>query len=142
MPLRLEDNSSYLNFPGEDGHVRYGEGVFVGYRGYDACDQQVSYPFGHGLSYTTFDYADLDVSVAEHAAVSVSCTVTNTGPRRGKEVVQLYVGDLITSVARPRRELKAFAKVDLEPGAAEVVHFSLDCSRLLVLVDPAPRLAP
>jgi beta-glucosidase len=125
MPLRLEDNSSYLNFPGEDGHVRYGEGIFVGYRGYDACDQQVSYPFGHGLSYTTFDYSDLEVSVAEHAAVSVSCTVTNTGPRRGKEVVQLYVGDLITSVARPRRELKTFAKVDLEPGASEVVHFSL-----------------
>ena len=63
LPLRLEDTPSYLNFPGEAGHVRYGEGIFVGYRGYDALDRQVSYPFGHGLSYTSFDYADLTTNV-------------------------------------------------------------------------------
>ena len=97
LPLRLEDNPSYLNFPGEAGHVRYGEGIFVGYRGYDALDRHVSYPFGHGLSYTTFAYADLATNVTGRLdgdlAVEVTCRVTNTGDRRGKEVVQLYVGD-------------------------------------------------
>jgi beta-glucosidase len=130
LPLRLEDNSSYLNFPGEAGHVRYGEGVFVGYRGYDALGRDVSYPFGHGLSYTSFDYADLSTEISGRAedgdlAVTVTCTVTNTGDRAGKEVVQLYVGDQQSQVARPVRELKAFAKVGLEPGRAETVTFRL-----------------
>ncbi|HEY3003194.1 MAG TPA: glycoside hydrolase family 3 protein, partial [Kribbellaceae bacterium] len=88
LPLRLQDNTSYLNFPGEAGHVRYGEGIFVGYRGYDALDFQVSYPFGHGLSYTTFGYADLNASVTGRPSegdlsVTVTCRVTNTGDRRG-----------------------------------------------------------
>ena len=96
LPLRLEDNPSYLNFPGEQGHVRYGEGVFVGYRSYDALDLPVSYPFGHGLSYTSFEYADLKANLTGNVeddtlAVAVTCTVTNTGRRPGKEVVQLYV---------------------------------------------------
>jgi beta-glucosidase len=130
LPLRLEDNSSYLNFPGEAGHVRYGEGIFVGYRGYDALAREVSYPFGHGLSYTSFGYANLTATVSGRAdngnlAVTVTCTVTNTGDRRGKEVVQLYVGDPEASVARPVRELKAFTKVDLEPGDAATVEFTL-----------------
>ncbi|HEY2273664.1 MAG TPA: glycoside hydrolase family 3 C-terminal domain-containing protein [Jatrophihabitantaceae bacterium] len=124
IPLRLEDNSSYLNFPGEDGHVRYGEGVFVGYRGYDALDQQVAFPFGHGLSYTTFDYADLQIDVIGDA-VEVRCTVTNTGARHGKEVVQIYVGDVESSVSRPVRELKAFVKVDLAPGQSHPVTCTL-----------------
>jgi beta-glucosidase len=128
IPLRLEDNPSYLNFPGEFGTVRYAEGVFVGHRGYDARGQQVSHPFGHGLSYTTFGYTDLDVTVhgadAEHP-VTVALTVTNTGGRRGKEVVQLYVGDPHAQVARPVRELKAFAKVDLAPGASARVELAL-----------------
>jgi beta-glucosidase len=124
LPLRLQDNPSYLNFPGEAGHVRYGEGVFVGYRGYDALERDVSYPFGHGLSYTRFDYADLEATVSD-LAVDVSCRVTNAGERRGKEVVQLYVGNPAASVARPPRELKAFAKVDLEPGASNTVTFRL-----------------
>jgi beta-glucosidase len=130
LPLRLEDTPSYLNFPGEEGHVRYGEGVFVGYRGYDTLDRPVSYPFGHGLSYTSFGYADLtaDVIGRHHdgdLTVEVACRVTNTGDRRGKEVVQLYVGDPEASVARPVRELKAFAKVDLGPGETTVVAFAL-----------------
>jgi beta-glucosidase len=130
LPLRLEDTPSYLNFPGEAGHVRYGEGIFVGYRGYDKLDRQVSYPFGHGLSYTSFDYADLTVSVTGHhqdgdLVVEVACRVTNTGDRRGKEVVQLYVRDPEASVARPVRELKAFAKVDLDPGETTMVGFAL-----------------
>jgi beta-glucosidase len=130
LPLRLEDTPSYLNFPGEAGHVRYGEGIFVGYRGYDALDRQVSYPFGHGLSYTSFGYADLTTNLTGRPqdgdlVVNVSCRVTNTGDRRGKEVVQLYVRDPEASVARPVRELKAFAKVDLAPGETAVVEFTL-----------------
>jgi beta-glucosidase len=104
--------------------------VFVGYRGYDARSQAVSHPFGHGLSYTTFAYADLAVEVTGSAAagdlaVTVRCTVTNTGAVAGKEVVQLYVGDPIAAVARPVRELKGFAKVALEPGASETVTLRL-----------------
>jgi beta-glucosidase len=130
LPLRLEDTPSYLNFPGEAGHVRYGEGIFVGYRGYDALDRQVSYPFGHGLSYTSFAYADLTTNLTgrpqdNDLVVTVTCRVTNTGDRRGKEVVQLYVRDPEVSVARPIRELKAFAKVDLDPGETTVVEFTL-----------------
>jgi beta-glucosidase len=130
LPLRLEDTPAYLNFPGEAGHVRYGEGIFVGYRGYDALDRQVSYPFGHGLSYTSFGYADLTTNLTGRPQdgdllVNVSCRVTNTGDRRGKEVVQLYVRDPEASVARPVRELKAFAKVDLDADETTVVEFTL-----------------
>jgi len=130
LPLRLEDNPSYLNFPGEAGHVRYGEGVFVGYRGYDAYAREVSYPFGHGMSFTAFDYADLTAKVTGRhengdLVVTASCRVSNTGNRRGKEVVQLYVGDPQASVARPVRELKGFAKVDLDAGESTVVEFTL-----------------
>jgi beta-glucosidase len=135
VPVRLEDNSSHLNFPGEAGHVRYGEGVFVGYRGYDAIGRDVSYPFGYGLSYTNFGYSDLTAEVTGRAedgdlAVSIGCTVTNTGDRAGKEVVQLYLGDPEAQVARPVRELKAFTKVGLEPGAAETVTFRLSARDL------------
>jgi beta-glucosidase len=123
IPQRLQDCPSYLNFPGENGQVRYGEGIFVGYRGYDALDLEVSYPFGHGLSYTTFAYSDLTVSVAGSAAggdlaVTASCTVTNTGSVPGKEIVQVYVSDVEASVDRPVRELAGFAKVDLAPGGS------------------------
>jgi beta-glucosidase len=130
IPLRLEDNSSYLNFPGDSGHVRYGEGIFIGYRGYDRAKQDVSHPFGFGLSYTTFSVTDVTVEV--HGAVGsdlradVSATVTNTGPVGGAEVVQVYVADLVSTVARPVRELKAFARVSLEPGASERVMMTLD----------------
>jgi beta-glucosidase len=130
LPLRLEDTPSYLNFPGEAGHVRYGEGIFVGYRGYDALDRQVSYPFGHGLSYTSFGYTDLTTNVTGRPQdgdliINVTCQITNTGDRRGKEVAQLYVGDPAASVARPVRELKAFTKIDLDPGETTTVEFAL-----------------
>jgi beta-glucosidase len=135
LPLRLEDNSSYLNFPGEAGRVRYGEGIFVGYRGYDACRRPVSYPFGHGLSYTTFDYTDLAVTVTGRhedgdLRIALSCRVTNTGTVAGKEVVQVYVRDVEASVARPVRELKAFAKLDLQPGQTGTASFELDSRAL------------
>jgi beta-glucosidase len=131
LPLRLEHNPSYLNFPGEHGHVRYGEGVFVGYRGYDALRLPVSYPFGHGLSYTSFDYTDLTATVTGNAeddtlTVAVACTVTNTGRRPGKEVVQLYVTDPESFVSRPPRELKGFAKTaTLAPGEGQAMAFRL-----------------
>jgi beta-glucosidase len=131
IPVRLEDCSSYLNFPGDPGVVRYGEGIFIGYRGYDACHQPVSYPFGFGLSYTTFRIDDVDVAVAGSVAdgdleVRVRATVTNTGAVAGAEVVQIYVGDVDASVARPVRELKAFEKVLLDPGESRQVMLSLD----------------
>jgi beta-glucosidase len=137
VPQRLQDNPSYLNFPGELGVVRYGEGVFVGYRGYDAREQDVSYPFGHGLSYTTFGYSDLDVTLDEEGG-TVSVTVANTGSRAGKEVVQVYVGPPASAVARPVRELKAFAKVALEPGESRRVALTLT-RRDLSYFDPRQR---
>lgn len=135
LPVRLEDTPSYLNFPGEEGHVRYGEGVFVGYRGYDALDRDVSYPFGHGLSYTTFHYRDLAVDLRGSVAsgdlsIEVAVTVANTGDRAGKEVVQIYVGDLHASVARPVRELRAWSKVNLGAGQEQRVKVLLDARDL------------
>jgi beta-glucosidase len=125
IPVRLQDSPSFLNFPGEQGHVRYGEGVFVGYRGFDAAELPVAYPFGHGLSYTAFEYRDLQAH-ADGATATVSCTVANVGERDGCEVVQLYVGDPEASVARPPRELKRFAKVSLAAGESRQVTFVLD----------------
>ena len=131
IPVRLEDNSSYLNFPGDPGVVRYGEGVFVGYRGYDKSVVDVSYPFGYGLSYTSFTIGGVTATVSGSVAggdlsVAVSATVTNIGAVAGAEVVQVYVGDLESEVARPVRELKGFAKVVLEPGASTSVTVDLD----------------
>jgi beta-glucosidase len=128
IPLRLQDTPAYLNFPGELGHVRYGEGVFVGYRHYDARDLPVSYPFGHGLSYTTFEYSDLVVDVSgrdETAAVRVSLSIANTGDRAGAEVVQLYLAVPSAIVSRPVRELRGFRKVTVEAGMRTRVHFTL-----------------
>ena len=88
VPVRLEDAPSYLDFPGEHGHVRYGEGIHVGYRWYDARAIEVDYPFGHGLSYTTFAYRDLAVTVhalEDPVAVTVSLTLANTGGRDGED---------------------------------------------------------
>ena len=131
VPHRLEDNSSYLNFPGDSRVVRYGEGLFIGYRGYDATRTDVAFPFGFGLSYTTFALSDLNVatsgSVADgNLAADLTVTVANTGPVAGAEVVQVYVRDVEASVARPVRELKGFAKVSLEPGESRQVTITLD----------------
>jgi beta-glucosidase len=131
IPVRLRDNSSYLNFPGEEGVVQYGEGIFIGYRAYDTLIQHVSYPFGFGLSYTSFRIDNVDVSIAGSVAdgdlaVTVTASVTNTGRRAGAEVVQVFVGDVEASVARPLRELKGFVKVHLEPGETQRVSCQLD----------------
>jgi beta-glucosidase len=131
VPHRLEDNSSYLNFPGDSQVVRYGEGLFIGYRGYDKSGLDVAFPFGFGLSYTGFELSGMDItttgSVAEGSfAATVTVTVTNTGAVDGAEVVQVYVRDVESSVARPVRELKGFAKVQVAAGASERVSIELD----------------
>ncbi|MCW2635062.1 MAG: bglB [Blastococcus sp.] len=126
IPLRLQDTPSYLNFPGELGHVRYGEGVMVGYRHFVTADAPVRYPFGHGLSYTTVETTDLQVRSTGGDAATVSLTVTNTGGRAGRHVVQVYVATSAGPVRRPARELRAFTKLSLEPGEARKVSFQLD----------------
>lgn len=128
IPVRLQDTPSYLNFPGSGGTVTYGERLYVGYRYYDAKDLPVSYPFGHGLSYTTFAYSDLHTVVegdGEDTVVRLRFTLANTGPVAGKEVVQVYVRDIESTVDRPVRELKAFAKIGLSAGQATPVDFTL-----------------
>ncbi|WP_166979766.1 beta-glucosidase [Paramicrobacterium fandaimingii] len=121
IPMRLQDTPAYLEFPGEHGHVRYGEGIFVGYRWYDARDADVAFPFGHGLSYTTFDYGDVAVT-ADAAGVTARVRVTNSGERAGREVVQLYAGLPESTVQRAPRELKGFAAVELAAGESRDVE--------------------
>ncbi|MCW3493280.1 glycoside hydrolase family 3 C-terminal domain-containing protein [Microbacterium sp. SSM24] len=125
IPVRLEDTPAYLDFPGEFSHVRYGEGLFVGYRWYDARRTEVAFPFGHGLSYTTFSYADAAAVVDADGDVEVTVAVTNTGDRAGREVVQVYTSLPGGAVQRPVRELKAFASVALEPGETRAVTLTV-----------------
>lgn len=127
-PVKLSDNPSYLNFPGEGGVAEYREGIFIGYRYYDKKEMEVLYPFGHGLSYTEFVYSDLSVSstkLTEHDMLTVSCKVKNTGTAAGAEVVQLYVGAGKSAVRRPIRELRGFEKLVLLPGEEKTVAFTL-----------------
>jgi beta-glucosidase len=126
IPMRLQDNPSYLNFPGEQQHVRYGEGVMVGYRHYESVAAPVRYPFGHGLSYTTFATRAVTVEVTGADSAIVTVTVENTGDRPGKHVVQVYVATDAGPVRRPVRELRAFTKIALEPGEQRTVTLPLD----------------
>ena len=128
MPLKLSDNPSYLNFGGGE-KVEYREGIFVGYRYYDTKEMDVAFPFGYGLSYTTFAYSNLKLSMenpTEKDTVMVYADVTNTGKSAGKEVVQLYIRDLTGSAIRPEKELKGFEKVFLEPGETKTVTMELN----------------
>lgn len=118
LPVRLADNPSYLNFPGAQGHTIYGEGLFVGYRWYDAKDLEVSFPFGHGLSYTTFSI-DGATAAAHEGGVRVTARVRNTGNRDGREVVQVYASLPGSSVIRPPRQLVGFVPVDVAAGSEE-----------------------
>ncbi len=135
-PKRYEDNPTYINYPGAR-EVHYGEGIFVGYRYYDQVGVEPRFPFGFGLSYTTFAYSAFDVPAEAVAgeSVEVSVTISNSGDRAGKEVVQLYVRDVESSLVRPPKELKSFAKVALEPGESMVVRFTLD-RRAFSFYDP------
>ena len=125
IPLRLADHPSYLDFPGENGHVRYGEGIHVGYRGFDAREQEVAYPFGFGLSYTTFEYGQASAE-ATSTGVDVRIPVTNTGARDGREVVQVYVSLPGSRVRRAPRELKAFASVAVSAGETVDVRLRIE----------------
>ncbi|WP_341940364.1 glycoside hydrolase family 3 C-terminal domain-containing protein [Microbacterium sp. LWH10-1.2] len=122
VPVRLEDNPSYGNFPGEFGHVRYGEGLLVGYRWYDAKGLDVTFPFGFGLSYTTFAYGEATASVTESGDIAVSFALTNTGDRDGREVAQVYVSLAGSIAQRAPRELKAFSSVELAAGETRTVE--------------------
>ncbi len=123
--MRLEDTPAFLDFPGEFSHTRYGEGVFVGYRWYDARRMDVAFPFGHGLSYTTFAYGDASAAVRDDGDIDVTVAVSNTGARAGREVVQVYTALPGGRVQRPVRELKAFASVALEPGETQDVTLTV-----------------
>ncbi|WP_417540911.1 glycoside hydrolase family 3 C-terminal domain-containing protein [Microbacterium maritypicum] len=122
VPVRLEDNPSFGNFPGEFGHVRYGEGLLVGYRWYDAKGLDVTFPFGHGLSYTTFEYTGATAEVGADGGIVVRLDVTNSGDRDGREVVQVYVAPTTSIVQRAPRELKAFSSVALAAGETRSVE--------------------
>ncbi|GAB1524361.1 hypothetical protein RhiTH_007515 [Rhizoctonia solani] len=129
FPVRDEDTPSYLNFPGQNGKVLYAEGVFVGYRHYLTYKKKVLFPFGHGLSYTQFEHSNLKLSgkIGKDSTVSVSVTVKNTGKLAGRDVVQVYVRDIVSRLDRPVKELKGFAKSSLlDPGKSETVTISLD----------------
>ncbi len=139
FPHRLVDTPAYLNYPGENGAVRYGEGLFIGYRYYDARHVPVRFPFGFGLSYTTFAYSNPTVSATafkDVAGVRVSIDVTNTGAVAGKEIVQVYVHDRQARLVRPPKELKGFAKVELQPGETKTVTIELGF-RAFAYYDPA-----
>lgn len=129
FPVKLSDNPSYLYYGGEGDEADYREGVFVGYRYYDKKEMPVLFPFGFGLSYTTFACSNLRLSgakITDQETLTATVTVTNTGSRAGKTVVQLYVGDRESTVLRPIRELKGFEKVELQPGESGDVTFTLD----------------
>lgn len=129
FPVKLEDTPSYFNFPGEQGEVLYGERIFVGYRYYDEKKINPLFPFGFGLSYTTFEYSDLKVSsnnFTDKEGLKLTVSIKNTGKVKGKEVVQLYVTDKESTLQRPEKELKKFAKIELEAGETKEISFSLE----------------
>lgn len=133
IPLRIEDTPAYIDFPGEGLHVRYGEGLYIGYRWYDARKMPVDYPFGHGLSFTQFDYDDLVIDrhdASDPIAFTASITVANVGDRDGAEVVQLYVAAPSGVLRMPEQELRAFAKVRVAAGRSERVTIAVPRNRL------------
>jgi beta-glucosidase len=141
FPRRIEDSTAWGHYPGKDLHVAYAEGIYVGYRGFDRSKMEPLFPFGHGLSYTTFEYSRLEVSpatVKRDGTVDVTLQVRNSGSRAGAEVIQLYVHDPESSVDRPEKELKGFRRVRLRPGETGTVSFTLDRSALSFF-DPAER---
>jgi beta-glucosidase len=132
IPRRIEHNPSFDNFPGENGELRYGEGLFMGYRGYEhrAIPPRFAFGhFGHGLSYTTFDIGEPIVSATTFSPggrISITVPVTNIGTRPGSEVVQCYVAPRSPRLSRPLKELKGFAKVRLAPGETRAAEIVLD----------------
>jgi beta-glucosidase len=129
FPLTLEDNPSYKYFPSGPKTVEYRESIYVGYRYYDKTQKAVLFPFGYGLSYTTFAYSGLEISskrISDSDELKVSIAVKNTGSVAGAEIIQLYVRDVESTIFRPDKELKGFDKVFLQPGEERRVEFTLD----------------
>ncbi len=127
LPKKFEDSPAYGHYPGENLKVDYAEGIYVGYRYYDTKNVEPQFPFGFGLSYTTFEYSDLKVVPgAGNKPVSIQLKVRNTGTRPGAEVVEVYVHDGHSKIDRPVHELKAFSRVELQPGETKAVQFSLE----------------
>ncbi|NEW06979.1 glycosyl hydrolase [Paenibacillus sp. SYP-B3998] len=129
FPVKLSDNPSYLNFPGENGKTLYGEGLFIGYRYYDKKEIEPLFPFGHGLSYTSFEYTNLTCDrkqLKDSDPLTVTIDITNTGDCPGMEIVQLYIHDQACRWVRPEKELKSFAKVALDTGVTKTVSFVLN----------------
>jgi beta-glucosidase len=140
-PRRLEDTPTFVYYPGENGRVKYGESIFVGYRYYDMKNVEPMFPFGYGLSYTDFQYSNLRVTPREvrpDDEISVKIDIRNAGKRAGKEVVQLYIRDVESKCPRPPKELKAFQKINLAPGETRTASFVLD-REALSYYDPEIR---
>lgn len=133
FPYRLQDNPSYLHFPGNDKRVYYGEGIFVGYRYYDTKNVPVRYAFGHGLSYTEFEYSDLKFStdkMSDNERLTISLKVKNIGKVAGKEVIQLYIAPNCGKIKRPLKELKGFKKIHLLPSEEREVFMEISARDL------------
>jgi beta-glucosidase len=129
FPLKIDDTPSYHHFPGGPRTVEYRESIYVGYRYYDKINKDVLYPFGHGLSYTTFEYSGLKLeknAISPHEPLKLSFFIENKGDIEGKEIAQLYVHDPVSSVFRPEKELAVFAKLGLKPGEKKNVELELD----------------
>jgi beta-glucosidase len=129
FPRKLEDNPSFSYFPGGPGTVEYRESIYVGYRFYDSVEKEVLFPFGHGLSYTSFEYSNLSLDqemFIENKPLTVKFGIKNTGNRTGKEIAQIYVKHLNPTAFRPAKELKGFVKIRLEPGEEKQISVTLD----------------
>ncbi|MDE3175452.1 MAG: glycoside hydrolase family 3 C-terminal domain-containing protein [Pseudomonadota bacterium] len=140
-PLRLEDDPTFINYPGERGHVRYGEGVFIGYRYYEKKKIAPLFPFGYGLSYTRFEAGALTLSadsLAPGGTLTASINITNVGERAGSTVVQFYLADEVASVARPIKELAGFVRLRLAPGETRRASVNIDM-RALAFFDVAAK---
>jgi beta-glucosidase len=133
LPKKWQDSPAYGNYPGENLKVNYAEGIYVGYRYYDTKNVEPQFPFGYGLSYTTFKYSALTVTpgkVAGNQPIQLTLKVANTGTRPGAEVVQLYIHDGHAKIDRPLHELKGFARVELAPGQSKTVQFNINRAAL------------
>jgi beta-glucosidase len=131
FPCRLEDDPAYINYPGEAGHVRYGEGLYVGYRYYEKKKIAPLFPFGFGVSYTQFRFGALTLSaesIGPDETIEASIEVANVGDRAGSTVAQFYIVDEQASVSRPDKELKRFVKVWLEPGEKRTAMTASTCA--------------
>ncbi|QQS35406.1 MAG: glycoside hydrolase family 3 C-terminal domain-containing protein [Ignavibacteriales bacterium] len=133
FPKRWEDCSAFNTYLKEDGTTRYEDGIYVGYRHFDKNNVEPLFPFGYGLSYTSFNYSDLKLSskdLQKNDKLSVSFKLKNTGKAKGEEVVQLYIKDMLCSVDRPEKELKGFDKISLNPSEEKIVELTIDKNAL------------